>query len=301
MQETVLITGGSGLVGSRLTQILLEKGYLVKHISRKCSSSENITCFNWDLNKGSWDNEAILNVDYIVHLAGANVAESRWSKKRKQHILESRVQSSQIVCKMVEASKGKIKGVVSSSAVGYYGLMAGTAVVNENAIPGDDFLANVCQQWESSISKCDSSVAIIRTGVVLSKHGGALQKMMAPIKRGVGAALGSGKQLMPWIHIDDLCELFIYALEHKWDGAYNGCSPDVISNFEFTNQLAKAINKPLFLPNVPSFILKIMLGEMAQMLLTGVNPSTDKVKRAGFEWKYSKLEYALKHILDPKY
>jgi len=202
-----------------------------------------------------------------------------------------------LVCEMVEASKGEIKGVISSSAVGYYGTLCGDGIVNETAKPGDDFLANVCKQWEHSISKCDTKVAIMRTGVVLSKQGGALQKMLTPIKWGVGSPLGSGKQLMPWIHIDDLCELFVFALEHKWNGAYNACTPNVISNFAFTTQLAKAVNRKLILPNVPSFVLKLMLGEMAQMLLTGVNPSIDKIKSTGFNWRYPTLEQALKHLL----
>ncbi len=298
MQETVLITGGSGLVGTRLTQYLIEKGYRVNHISRKCNPEETALCFIWDLATGYWDKEAIEGVSYIIHLAGANVAEGRWTTKRKQQILESRVKSSQMVSEMVKASNGSIKSVISASAVGYYGISMGDSLVDETLEAGNDFLANVCKQWENAISVCDTNVAILRLGVVLSNNGGAISKMVAPIKWGVGSPLGLGSQLMPWIHIDDLCTMFLFAIEKKWQGAYNAVAPQIVSNKEFTYQLASAVNRKIIVPNVPSFALRLMLGDMSEMLLTGVNVSTTKTEKARFQFDFPSLSMALNDLLD---
>lgn len=297
MQETVLITGGTGLVGSRLTQVLVERDYRVLHISRNCTGQNNIPCFKWDLNKEYFDKEVINGVDFIIHLAGANVAEGRWTSKRKRIILESRVLGSQLVCKMVEASNGTIKAVISSSAVGYYGIHNGANLVDETSDAGNDFLANVCVQWEKAVSTCDTKVAILRTAVVLSKKGGAIPKMLTPIKWGVGSPLGSGSQLMPWIHIDDLCDMYIFALENRLEGPYNAVSPQLVSNKELTYQLAKTINRKIIFPNVPSIALQLMLGEMAEMLLKGTNVSSSKIENTGFKFKFPSLSKALNQLL----
>ena len=296
MQETVLITGGTGLIGTHLTQLLIKKGYAVHHISRKCNQASGAKCFTWDLNTGHWDKEAIKEVSYIIHLAGANVAEGRWTSKRKQQILDSRVKSSQLVCKMVQASNGAIKEVVSASAVGFYGTSLGTDIVDESSIVGADFLAKVSQQWEEAILNCETKIALLRTAVVLSTQGGAVPKMSMPIKWGVGSPLGTGHQPMPWIHIDDLCEMYVFALENKLEGVYNAVAPQMVNNSEFTQQLASAINRKIIIPNVPSFALKLMLGEMSEMLLTGVNASAVKIKKNGFKFKFPTLSDAFKNL-----
>ncbi len=298
MQETILITGGTGLVGTRLTELLLKKGYAVNHISRKLKQINKVPSFNWDLSNKTWDLEAVKEVDYIIHLAGANVGEGRWTAKRKQEILESRVVGSELVCEMVKASKGSIKSVISASAVGYYGIDLGNNLVDETSDVGNDFLANVCKQWESAIVDCNTNTAILRTGIVLSNSGGAIAKMLTPIKWGIGAPLGSGTQLMPWIHIDDLCSMYIHLLENEIYGVYNAVASEIVSNKEFTYQLASAVNRKILLPNVPSFILKIMLGEMSEMLLTGINVSTSKTENAGFQFAFSNLSKALNDLFN---
>ena len=297
MQETVLITGGGGLVGEQLTKKLVAKGYAVRLISRKCNENKNAPCFTWDLDNLEYETEAIKGVDYIIHLAGANVGEKRWTTERKRQILESRVKGSQLVCKMVEDSQGKIKGLVSASAVGYYGAKKGIELIDELSSAGDDFLSNVCKQWEKEITACKANVAILRTGVVLSDRGGAIPKMLTPIKWGLGSPLGSGSQLMPWIHIDDLCSMYVFAIENNLVGTFNAVAPNIVSNKELTHQLAKAVNRPVFLPNVPSFVLKVMLGEMAGMLLTGVNASSSKIEKEGFNYKFATLEKSLQDLI----
>lgn len=296
MQETVLITGATGLVGTRLTELLMEKGYRVKTISRSCKKGNPATCFTWDLDAQTWDDKAIGEVRHIINLAGANVAEGRWTAKRKAEILQSRIRSSQLVSNMVEASNRSIKSVISASAVGYYGIDTGLEEVIETSQNGNDFLAQVCADWEKAISESDTNVAIIRTGVVLSTNGGALTKMLTPIKYGLGAALGSGTQLMPWIHIDDLCKMYIYLMENSINGIYNGVAPQAISNVGFTKQLAKQVNRKIFLPNIPSFLLHLMLGEMSSMLLTGVNASSSKIEEIGYKFEFPSFSKALNNL-----
>lgn len=297
MQETILITGGSGLVGTHLTTLLLSKGYEVRHISRSGSKGNIVPSFSWNLDDNAWQPEAIKGVDYIIHLAGANVAEGRWTKKRKQQILESRIRGSKLVTEMVEASNGAIKGVISASAVGFYGIRNPDNLVTESDHPGDDFLAKVCMQWEKSIEQSNTNLAILRTGVVLSKDGGAIPKMLTPIKLGIGSPLGAGYQPMPWIHINDLCNIYLFAIEKGLKGVFNAVAPEIVTNKELTHVMAKAVSRKILFPNVPAFVLRVMLGEMSSMLLIGVRVSANKITEAGFEFEYPTITKALKHIL----
>ncbi len=297
MQETILITGGSGLVGSQLTKLFLSKNFRVRHLSRRASENDFTTSFKWDLENNSWDPKAIEGVSFIIHLAGANVAGSRWTAQRKREILESRTRGSKLIAKMVDSSNGEIKGVISASAVGYYGSANTSSSAIETDKAGNDFLAKVCVQWENEITNCKTSVAIMRTGVVLAKEGGAVPKMVAPIKLGLGSPLGTGTQPMPWIHINDLCNMYLYAIQKGLNGVYNAVAPETVNNKELTYKLAKTVNRKIILPNVPSFVLKLMLGEMSSMLLTGVEVSSQKIKDKGFEFEYPSLSSALSQIL----
>ncbi len=297
MKKTVLITGGSGLVGTHLTKLLLSKAYKVIHLGRKVSGKEIVPTYQWNLTGNYWDAKAIKEVDYIIHLAGANVADGRWTNQRKQQILKTRIDGSKLVAEMVEAAQGRIKGVVSASAVGYYGIVNKNKPAIETDEPGVDFLADVCIKWEQEASECATKVAILRTGVVLAKEGGAISKMLTPIKLGVGASLGTGKQPMPWIHINDLCNMYLFAIQNRLEGVYNAVAPEYISNKELTLQLAKAANRKILFPNIPGFVLKLMLGEMASMLLTGVEVSAEKITEEGFEFNYSTFTNALGHLL----
>jgi uncharacterized protein len=300
MSKKILITGASGLIGTRLTELLLQKGYQVSHLGRT-KRNGSVPSFTWDVEKGTMDTQALEGVGTIIHLAGAGIADKRWTTKRKSEILQSRVQSSALLYNTLLTSVHQVQSVVSASAIGYYGFGLGDKIFTETDHAGNDYLAQVTQQWEQSVDKIATlniRVAKLRVGIVLSNLGGALVEMAKPIKLYAGAPLGTGKQYLSWIHIDDLCSLFIKAIDDKEvKGACNAVSGDWVTNKEFTTLLAKVLNRPLFLPHVPKFIMKLILGEMAMLVLNGSKVSADKIKEAGFIFDFPNLETALKNLL----
>lgn len=301
MSKTILITGGTGLVGQRLTELLIAKGYQVQYLSRNPDKVSGIKSFHWDVKNQEMDKDALKDADVIVHLAGAGVADKKWSKERKKEILDSRTKSSELIAKTLSENTHKVKTVVSASAIGYYGWDTGGVVKKEESRFGDDFLATVTKAWEAEVDKIESSdirVVKLRIGVVLSEKGGALKEISKPVKMGAGAALGSGDQFMSWIHIDDLCEMFIHAIENEnLKGAFNAVAPNPVTNKELTKLTAKALKKPFFLPNVPGFVLKLTLGEMASIVLGGSKISSEKIESAGFNFKFEKADAALADLL----
>ena len=301
MATSVLITGASGLVGTRLTELLLQKGYQVSHLGRE-KKSGSVRSFVWDVKKGTMDPQALEGVDVIIHLAGAGVAEKRWSPERKKEIIESRTKSSSLLYETLKTQKHSVKAVVSASAIGIYGFgLDDNKVLTEESPAGKDFLSNVVVEWEKSIHQVNSlgiRLAKIRIGIVLSEKGGALVEMAQPIKLFVGSPLGTGRQLLSWIHIDDLCEIFIKAVdEDKMIGAFNAVTPHAVTNREMTKAIAKALHKPLWAPAVPAFVLGIVVGEMAEIVLNGSNISSAKIERAGYKFKFTDLDEALKDLL----
>jgi uncharacterized protein len=303
MSKKILITGASGLIGTRLTEMLLQKGYPVLHLSRT-KRNGSVPSFTWDVEKGTLDTQALEGVETIIHLAGAGIADKRWTTKRKSEILQSRVQSSALLYNVLATTTHQVKTVISASAIGYYGFGTDEEIFTETDQPGKDYMAQVTQQWEQSVDKIASlniRVAKLRTGIVLSNQGGALVEMAKPINLYVGAPLGTGKQFLSWIHIDDLCRLFIKAIDdNEVKGAYNAVSGDWATNKEFTKMIAKVLNRPLFLPHVPEFIMKLILGEMAMLVLKGSKVSADKIKATGFTFAFSNLEEALRNLLGEK-
>jgi uncharacterized protein (TIGR01777 family) len=303
MSKKILITGASGLIGTRLTELLLQKGYQVSHLGRT-KRNGSVPSFTWDVEKGTMDTQALEGVGTIIHLAGAGIADKRWTTKRKSEILQSRVQSSALLYNTLLTSVHQVQSVVSASAIGYYGFGLGDKIFTETDHAGNDYLAQVTQQWEQSVDKIATlniRVAKLRVGIVLSNLGGALVEMAKPIKLYAGAPLGTGKQYLSWIHIDDLCSLFIKAIDDKEvKGACNAVSGDWVTNKEFTTLLAKVLNRPLFLPHVPKFIMKLILGEMAMLVLNGSKVSADKIKEAGFIFDFPNLETALRNLLIKK-
>jgi uncharacterized protein len=299
MSKKILITGASGLIGKRLTDLLLKKGYQVSHLSRS-SKSGRVPSFVWDVDKGEMDSKALEGVDAIIHLAGAGVADKRWSKSRKEEILMSRVKSTELLHNTLLATPNTVKAIVSASAIGYYGFQSDEELTEESK-QGSDFLAKVTNQWEAEADKLTSlkiRVVKLRIGIVLSEKGGALVEMAKPIRWGVGSPLGVGSQYISWIHLDDLCEMFIHAIEtDQMEGAYNAVSGNWVTNEEMTKAIAHELKRPLWLPNVPTFVLKIVVGEMAAIVLGGSKVSADKIKKTGFEFQYSKLENALEELL----
>lgn len=294
--ETVLITG-KGLVANYLGAQLLAQGYHVKYLSRTASDQT----YTWNIDKGYIDENAISFADYIIHLAGANISEKRWTAKRKKEIIDSRTKSTQLIFKEVKKQNKKLKAFISASAVGYYGAITSDKIFKEDDPPANDFLGEVCNQWEQAADNFKSlgiRTVKVRIGVVLTEQGGALEKMIPPVKMGIGSAIGAGKQYLPWIHIDDLCSIFIKALEDvKMKGAYNAAAPDFKTNKEFTKTLAQVLNKPFWVPSIPAIIMKIMFGEMAVILLEGSRISADKIKGTGFKFKFTDLKNALTHLL----
>jgi uncharacterized protein len=389
MTKNVLITGGTGLLGQKLTEKLLQKGYTVSYLTRQkrgigsleyksnaplseiiagteeelknkalgkrlaqdllvtnidkfldqatqqviqeekhevflnkghtltdfdieailesnipqiAIQKENayIKLYEWDIRKGFIEDEAIKNADYIIHLAGAGVADEAWTPLRKKEILESRTLSTQLLAEKINTLPHQTQAFISASGIGYYGADTGNAWQYEGMeSKARDFLAEVVKAWESSISNIKNLRTVaIRIGVVLSKEGGALEKLAQPVRLYAGTALGSGLQYVSWIHIDDICEIFIKALEDSSiEGVYNGVAPNPVTNEVLTKAIGKALHRPILPINVPAFALKLILGEMAEIILGGIRVSSEKIEKAGYQFKFKELNEALKDLL----
>ena len=303
MNNHVLITGGSGLVGSRLTELLRTKDYVVSHLSRSpAPPSSSIPTYQWDIKQQSIDPQALADADYVIHLAGAGVADQRWTDKRKQVILSSRTESTKLLRDAIaQAGPATIKAFVSASAIGIYGTDTGDTLLTEESPAADDFLADVVVQWEAAvdeIQKLGVRTVKYRIGIVLSTLGGALPPIARTVRWGVGAPLGSGEQYLSWIHIDDLCRMFIHALENEeMAGSYNAGGPQPVTNEALTRAVARVMHRPLWMPNVPGFALKLALGELASAVLGGNRVSSRKIEDAGFRHKFDQLALALADLL----
>lgn len=288
------------MFGQRLSQLLMQRNYSVTHLSRNSKRSmPNVAVIEWDVKNQKLEGDKIKEFDHIIHLAGAGIVDKPWTEKRKKVIEESRTKSAELLVKTVAQNQQKPISFVSASAVGYYGFRTLEKEFHEEDQAGNDFLAKTCLAWEKSVDQMkelDIPTAKIRIGIILSEKGGALAEMAKPLKIGFGAPLGSGKQYMPWIHIDDLCRLFIQAMEEKWEGPFNGGAPKQVNNKTFTKTLAKVLQKPLWLTHVPAFVMKLILGKRALLVLEGSRVSVEKVKKKGFEFTYPDLESALKEI-----
>jgi len=297
MAKNVLITGGTGLVGTRLTQLLLQNGYQVSVVSRKKETLPHVTVYQWDVSRQWIEPGTVEQADYIIHLAGAGVADQRWTEARKKEILDSRTESAELLHDTLVSTGHRPRAFVSASGISIYGDDRGDELLTETSAYGNGFLAQVSKAWEASahtIAELGIRTVILRIGIVLSDQGGALAKIAAPVKLGAGAALGSGKQWTSWIHIDDLCRLFIYALENDaLQGVYNAVGPHPDTNADLTRATAQALDRPLILPNVPGFALKLAFGELAATILGSLKISNQKVTDAGFTYQFPELAKAL--------
>jgi len=307
---TILLSGGTGMIGMHLQKFLTEKGYSLIVLTRDESNppavmqDKNISYTKWNVEKGEIDHNAIASADHIIHLAGANIAEKRWTDKRKKEIVESRTQSAALLIKAIKEVPNKIKAVVSASAIGWYGADTNESRqygFKEDAPAADIFLGNTCKLWEESIQPAEAlnkRLVIFRFGIVLSKKDGALDEFKKPLKAGVAAILGNGEQIISWIHIDDLCRLLLFAIEHEnISGVYNAVAPKPVSNKEFTLTLARQMRGKLYIPvYVPSFVLKIMLGEMSIEVLKSTTVNDEKIRKAGFNFLYPTVEAALENL-----
>lgn len=298
MAQNVLLTGGSGFIGKHLTDVLIEAGFSVSVLSR--SDKENtarITYYKWNLKKNYIDKNAVLNADYIIHLAGEGIVDKRWTKKRKRAILESRVRPIEMIFSVLENNNKKLEAFVSASAVGIYGAVTSHKICTEDTIPADDFLGTTCQKWEAAVDRIGSlniRTVKVRTGIVLGKEEGFIKKMIPTFKSGFGAILGSGKQYLPWIYIEDLSNIYLKAVQDsKLEGPYNACITDNTTNSRLSKVLAKLYGYSIWLPKVPPFVLKILLGEMSKVVLTGQRISSEKIQKTGFQFQFTDLEKTL--------
>lgn len=297
-KEVILITGANGLVAKRLA-VIFAKEYELRFLTRK---KRNKWDFEWDIKEQKIDVNALINVNHIIHLSGAGIADKRWTKSRKEIIKNSRVHSAKLILKTLIKNEIKITSFISASAIGFYGNEISDKIFTENNKKGGGFLSDVCYAWENiafefTKDKASKRTVIIRSGIILSKNGGVLKKMSIPIKYYLGAILGNGNQYMPWIHIDDLCSILKYLVDNKsLTGIYNAVAPEHITNIEFTQKLAKQMKKSIFLPNIPSFIIRLIFGSSSVLLLKGGRVSSKKIIEKGFKFKYENLKKALQNL-----
>jgi len=318
--STILITGGTGLIGTALTQLLTRKGHRVIILSRNANVAKGRPsaglpeqagpahprpeAAHWDPSTGIIDAAAVSQADYIIHLAGAGVADKRWSAKRKKVIEDSRVDGCKLLVKALREQPNHVRAVISSSAIGWYGpdpVVPNPHPFEETAPADKDFLGETCRRWEEAIAPVEElgkRLVVIRTGIVLGTKGGALKEFMKPVKLGVAAILGSGRQAVSWIHIDDLCRLYLHAIEQEsWHGPYNGVAPYPVDNRTLTLALARRLKGRYFVPvYIPSFLLKIALGEMSIEVLKSTTVSAGKARSAGFQFLYPTIEPALDQL-----
>ncbi|MGK0412003.1 MAG: hypothetical protein ACJA1B_000192 [Polaribacter sp.] len=285
----ILITGGTGLVGTRLTKMLIDKKHEVIILSR---NPKNKNEFKWDTSKKYVDKKAFENIDYIIHLAGAGIADKRWTDERKKIIIDSRVQTANLLFNTIKENNINLKGFISASGIGYYGAITTNTIFKESDSVGDDFLGEVCQKWEDAAHQFEGlniPVTILRTGIVLSKKGGALEKMRLPVI----SPIGSGKQYLPWIHMDDLCDMYTQTIEGNLKGIYNAVAPEHHTSITFSKALAKSLKRPYIGICVPSFMLKLLFGELSIILLEGSRISAKKIEKNGYSFRFKTLKKAL--------
>lgn len=299
--KNILITGGTGLVGQHLIRKLENKGYNVSLLSRVPGKIPEIRSYFWDPLKDEIEVEAITSADVIIHLAGAGIGDKRWTVARRREISESRVKSADLIRRTVRDTGKKLNAFISASGSGYYGTITSEKIFIETDPPATGFLGEVCRSWEETadrFSGTGSRVVKIRTGIVLAREGGVLKRIITPVRFGIGSPLGKGNQWVPWIHINDLCEIYIKAFEDQnMAGTFNAAAPYNITNRDLMKTMAEVLGKPFRFPAIPSVFLKIMFGEMSGIILEGSRISSEKILSAGFNFQFPELKDALQDLL----
>ena len=293
--QKILLSGGSGLLGSHLAHFLKSRSIETSVLTRK-SVDDKTDFYKWNPARQEIDLMAFENCSAIIHLAGAGIAGKRWTAKRKEQILNSRIHSTNLLFESLKGRAHKIQTIVSASAVGVYG-NGHDVWKNEESEIDKGFLQDTCVAWENSVRRFEElgvRVVILRIGVVLAKEGGALPQMALPLKFFFGAPLGSGKQYISWIHVDDLCRIFLKAIVNKeMNGVFNAVGPKPVTNKEFYRALASKLNRPLWPINVPSSLMRLILGQKAEIVLNGQRVSNDKLLNSGFNFNYPTIDEAL--------
>lgn len=297
----VLITGATGLVGGEIVKLCHQQGYSVNYLTRRknnLSKSKKFKGFYWNVDKGEIDLNCFTDVSVIIHLAGASIAK-KWTKSYKKKIIDSRVKSAEMIFKALKDNPNQVEQFISASAIGIYQDSILNYYKEDDTALSHSFLGDVVKVWEKSVdafSGLNINVAKVRIGLVLDKNEGALPQIAKPVNFGLGAALGTGKQWQSWIHVKDLASIFLHVLENELTGVYNGVSPAPVTNHQMTKKLAEVFEKPFFMPNVPKFFLKLILGEMHVLLVESQRVSSKKIEDSGFLFKYHNLCSALQNI-----
>jgi uncharacterized protein (TIGR01777 family) len=308
--KTVVVTGGTGLIGTELIKHLLRHNYFVTALTRdphkataKSKFGNQVSYAAWDIKKGTIDEKAISDASYIIHLAGAGVVDKKWTDAYKKEIVDSRVNSSELLMKTLKKLNHPLEAFISSSATGWYGAdKPGQLPFTEDVPAANDFLGETCRLWEKSVEPVEElgiRRVSLRTGIVLSKKGGALPQFERPIKMSVAGVLGSGKQMVSWIHIADLCDMYVYALEQPHlQGSYNAVAPNPVTNETLTLTLARAEKGKWFIKMpVPEFALKLMMGERSEEVLKSTTVSSQKIQAAGFEFRWPEIKGAIDSLV----
>jgi uncharacterized protein len=298
---SVMITGGSGLIGRHLTTLLLSEGYKVSLLSRKAHNQGNVRVFTWNPGNSYIEPDALEGIDYLIHLAGANIGERPWTGRRKEEIMRSRIDSARLLHETIIHAGVPLKAFISASAVGFYGSVTSEKIFSEKDTPGTDFLGITCRRWEEAAELFEKSgirTVKIRTAVVLEKSDSALSKLMLPGKFGFLVKTGDGRQYMPWIHISDLCGIYKKAItDTGMSGSYNAVAPQHIRHSEFMKVLGEVLKRPVINPSVPSFFLKAIMGEMSDVVLKGSRVSPEKIMDAGYRFEFARLQEALQDAI----
>jgi hypothetical protein len=303
--KKVLITGATGMIGSEIVKVCHNKGIAVNYLTTskdKLSSKENYQGFYWNPNENEIDPKCLEGVDAIINMVGATIAE-RWTSDYKKEIISSRTETAELLKNTIKKHNFPVKQMVSASAIGLYPDSLTNYYEEDFTKVSDSFLGQVVEKWEAAVDEFKElgiSVAKIRIGLVLSNKGGALPEMAKPIRLGAGAAFGSGDQWQSWIHVKDLARLFVYAVQNDLEGIYNAVSPNPVTNTEVTKTVAQVLDKPLLLPNIPKFVMKLALGEMHMLLFESQRVSSNKIQSEGFEFRWVHLEPAIQDLLGGK-
>ncbi|HRP90460.1 MAG TPA: TIGR01777 family oxidoreductase [Edaphocola sp.] len=296
--KKILIAGGTGFIGKSLIEFLLQNGFCLHVLTRQMitPSAENVHYYYWNIEKGIIDEDCFKDVEIIINLTGSNIAAKRWTKQRKRDIVDSRINAINLLFEKVKQNKYPIEKFICSSAVGFYGAVTCEAIFDETSKAGNDFLGAVCSQWEMAalqFEKLGIATVIFRKGVVIAKNGGMFKKMAALSRLGINTSVGSGRQYLPWVDLRDLLNIYLFFISKKsFKGIFNVVASEFITMNDFSKQLLKYFKKKSLLPNLPSFILRFVFGELSVMLLEGTRISNEKLKKLGYKFEFDTLEQA---------
>lgn len=296
----ILITGGTGLIGSALTEYLTAKGHEVRHLSRSRGKSNGIARFHWDVKEQVMDDAALIGTDHILHLAGAGIADKRWTRSRVKELIESRTASARLLLDRARALHIRPASFISAAGINYYGAVTTDHIFKETDPPGNDTIAHISKEWERAVDEWRDLCRVVklRTPVVLAAKGGALPKLATPVRYGIGAPLGKGTQWFPWVHVKDLVRIYAQAIDDStMEGAYNAGALGDTTNASMMRTIAKVLGKPFFIPAVPAFALKLALGDLSSVLLEGSRAHDQRLLSTGYKFEFAQLEPALQDLL----